>query len=1114
MKIVRQGRRRSRRQGRYSAVSALLALFCTIGWLTSMQAAAQQTAPPARGTSATSQPAHRGEVARPTVHPTTRPAAATTRPASGATTRPSGTVVTRSDKATTQPAQADKKAEHEVVGFTLRGPRGGQRITILDMDAILAPDGKRFIPLLQILEKLGVKLTRKEREISFDFGPGGPAVIRTDSKTIERGGRSEPVNMIVSVSEITQKPDLFMSPETVSAILEIPISWDEDNYEFKAKTDRTLAMWKRKPRKSLLGIATEDVGPALPQVHDEAVPAKNAVDFMRLEGQATYRVRSEKDKAALHSGTVGGLSQTIWGGLADGAYKLRVSQPAWWVDQTTGRFNEGQDAVKLDWFQWAYEFANAELAVGDATFGLNEINMPTLQMSGVRFNGFAGRAEPDRSRDRRYGLRPYFLQPHVFEGHARAGSTVQLFINDRLLDTVEVLPDSPTKPGFGSYVFEDIDLVPGVLNDIRILITDPDGLETTLEKDIMGSSVLLSQGETAFLAGAGTNRRRDRLDANGAIVAGRALYGLTDRLTLGGTLAAHTDFWNEYLESRHRRRGRNYPVGGVNAGGQVSWLAFERVLLTGDVAASQGRRHSSGDPDLDKYDGLAMKFKADLCPIRNVTIQSQLFQFGRDFFDGSNPDLHDRRGATVTGRWKITRKWQLRLSAGMISNNVDSRRDETLRTNYQGFEVTSRAIPKTSVSLEGNRLDSSWEPHPLTIYRIKVRTTPFRNLSLMGDVSAGDTLSLGDHSDFLAGLKLPGITTSRQPTYTVTARRTHSNQQSYGVSYRGNRTEGRPSVFHSYRTTGARSLQVRTELGWDHDRVTNSGDAYFENRLEYLLDGTGRNRVGLQTRYQRETWTAIAYVNLNNLLAFDGARPRRMTNRRINPDRGAIYGMVFLDYNADAKRDDGEPGVEEIKVRTGTIAEDITDKKGRFFLPAVGRARDARVSLDMNTVPANFCVVHGTQIARLSPGRLTRVDLALSPFIAVTGKVMYTSGDLTKPLSGVRVFLMDPNTEEISVDSVTASDGSYYLGGARPGAYLLKIDTQTVSSQYKLAESQRQVTVTPQKEFHEMTLEAFMAKDLAARKTADKPPAPTTRPATVRKRDMQLNLPGEDTGED
>lgn len=943
------------------------------------------------------------------------------------------------------------------------------------MDSILTPSKRRFIPLVRILERLGVKVMRKEGQVSFTFGPGGHTVIDTERGMMERGGKSAPLKMIVTVSEMTQRQDVFILPASVSGILDIPLAWDEANYEVSGKTGRTLAIWKIRKRASLLGVPTEDTGPKLPEVHGEAIPKKDGVHFMRLDARGTYRLQSKKDRSATHSGTLGGVTQTIWGSLAQGGYKVRLSEPSYVMDKYGGLFRDGQDAVKMDWLQWSRRFANAELAVGDSVFGLNDINMPSIRMTGVRVNGFTGRSDPARSRKRGYGLRPYFLQPHVFEGQARAGSTVELFINDRRIDTLEVLPDSPTKPGFGSYVFEDINLTPGVLNEIRIVITDPDGLTSTLEKEIMGSAVLLTQGETAFLGAAGTRRRSTRFEADGGMAVGRVLHGLTPNVTLGGSLAVHKDFWGEYLERRYVRDGRSYPKSGINGGAQVSWLAMDKVLLSGDMAASAGRDEDGQGPE-DQYNDLALKFKADICPIRNVTIRSQIFSFGTDFFDGVNPDLRDRRGATITSGWRISRKWRARFSAGTIWNNLDGSQSETLRTNYQGLAVSTSAIPRTSVSLEANRLDQSWAENPLTIYRVRVRATPFRNLTLMADASSGDALSMGDYSDFLSGLQLPGITTGRQPTVALTARKTISDRQSVGVSYRGDETETRHSVFHSYRTTGKRSVQLRTEVGWDIDHRSNRGDAFFENRCELLTDRTGRNRIGLQTRYQREEWTAIAYVNLSNLFAFDGMRPRRVTNWRVNPDRGAIHGTVFVDYNANATRDKGEPGVKEIKVRMSTVAEDITDERGRFLLSTVGRDRTVRVSLEMDTVPADYSVVHGTQMVCVMPNRLTRVDFALTPFIAITGKVLYVNGAAPKPIVGVRVFLVDSKTGEIVVDSVTAGDGSYYLGGVKPGGFVLKVDTKTLPSQYGLIETQRDVTVTPKKEFSEVTLPPFIAK--------------------------------------
>ena len=44
-------------------------------------------------------------------------------------------------------------------------------------------------------------------------------------------------------------------------------------------------------------------------------------------------------------------------------------------------------------------------------------------------------------------------------------------------------------------------------------------------------------------------------------------------------------------------------------------------------------------------------------------------------------------------------------------------------------------------------------------------------------------------------------------------------------------------------------------------------------------------------------------------------------------------------------------------------------------------------------------------------------------------------------------------------DSVTGDDGTYYLGDLKPGQYVLRLDTTTVSKQYEMTESQRTIEV-------------------------------------------------------
>ena len=147
------------------------------------------------------------------------------------------------------------------------------------------------------------------------------------------------------------------------------------------------------------------------------------------------------------------------------------------------------------------------------------------------------------------------------------------------------------------------------------------------------------------------------------------------------------------------------------------------------------------------------------------------------------------------------------------------------------------------------------------------------------------------------------------------------------------------------------------------------------------------------------------------------------------------------------------------------------------MLPALGRLRRVRVSLDVDTVPAIYSVVHGTQLAEIEPGRTTRVDLAVTPLISITGLVVCKEADgSVRPVTGVRVYLVNADTGEIGVDSITASDGSYYLGDIKPGTYVLHVDQATIPEAYEAERVEQRVTVAVQKEFQEIALDPLVCR--------------------------------------
>lgn len=963
------------------------------------------------------------------------------------------------------------KLEREVVGFVLRGSKRRHRLSIDDLEMVLDSSQRRFIPLLRILKYLGVKIERKDEKISFRFERWPEVVVNPSRGEIQFGDKKEKCDILVLISEITRKEDVYIDVSMLSKILHIDIAWDEMNYEFIGKTKRTLWIWKRRKGKSLLSILAQEIVPDLPIAHKKtALPRDHSLDFAEIRAQIRGMYRALKQERS-HEAQIVSPKQQLWGSFYRGAYKFRFSQQSLRYSRQGSGFREGTP-IKLDSGQWVRRLDQAELLAGDSSFGLDNINLSSVRMTGMRISGFAGRKNINALEQINYGLRPRFAQPRVFEGLAKAGSKVELFINDKLIDTEEVVADSPTRPGYGSYRFEDIRFSPGIMYEVRIVITDPDGVETVLEKDILGSSRLLPKGETSYMAAVGTKRSTSDCRLDGLIGAGRYLYGLTPRVTLGGSFATYDGI---YGGKTNVLGEREYPQSGMNIGGQLSWLMTNSFMFSADLAASQ----ASGE---GKYSDYACRIKTDWYPSRRFKLHSQFFNYGPDFFDGQNVRLHDRRGFAVLGNWKVHKKCRIYAVGGRVWNNLDGKQDETLSVNYQRLRVSTTAIAKTSITVEANRLAPSWEKQPYTIYRVKVRTTPLQNLRITADIWEGDTLSMGDHAELVDSLRIPGLVTQRNRQVSLEATKTISSSTSVGAAYRKTPQQTSASVFHSYRSRSLKRFQVRTELGWDWYGTEQEDYPYLENRCEYLLDSTGKNRVGVKTRYRKEQWTVLAYLNLHSLFAFDEVRPYRVTRRRISPDRGTIAGKVFLDYNANGCLDHGEPGVEDVKVRIGRLYNAFTDKKGRFLLPAVRNLRKVRVFVDIDSVPAIYSVVHGMQLVEIEPGRMSHVNLALTPLITITGHILCERpGKKPKPILGIRVELVHAKTNKVICDSYTASDGSYYLGDVKPGKYILRVDKESIPKYFKLAETSRKVTVTPGKDYQELTLPPIIATAVSHR---------------------------------
>lgn len=952
----------------------------------------------------------------------------------------------------------------EVTALRVQGKRPWHRLAIEDLDVAVTPRKERLLPLLRILNALRIEFAEEDGQISFQ--PEGllPVVLDIERKQLKLGNTWAPVAVVPAMSIITQSRDLYVPAKVICDIFSMTLEWNEAEYKYIGSTEHPYKIWKTDREMSLLGIVTREVPTDLPELFSPAYPRDWSLDFFefRLRTQSNL-VRPDIEEQPFQLDAV---EQSFWGSMGEGRFYLNFAEPSilW---NRKGLSNSDESALMLRWGDLTFESPDSELVFGDSNFALGSLVFPFLRFTGVRFNGLTGMTEEMAFWDAsRRGYRRRFLRPRIFMGFARVGSMAELFINDRLIDTDEVLTDFPgAPPDEGIWRFRNVTLPPGTTNEVRIVITDPDGFRTQIERTIFSTSILVPEGDVAYMMGAGTNRDTVTWRTRGVAGGARVLYGLTDRLTLGGMMAFQDSFNDPLVMDPLDAAARQVPHKSGHVGGEVAWHAADPLMLSGEFGASM-----TTEPwDEHSFANTAFTLKGDLAPSRTVNLRSQLFRYGPDFFNGTNTDPNDRQGLSFGGRWRPHQQWTFGSSLGWVGDNVDRDAADTTRLNYQTARVRSSVIPRTSVALEADRIDVNTDRNDLYLYTCQARAALMPGLALDGTIALGDALSPEADPDFLTGLNVPDIPLYQSPYKSVVLRKSFAAGHSLAAAYKESDTVERVSLTHNFRLLKGPRLRLFTDVGYDMDE----SEPFFENRLEYFFTRAGTTRLSLQTRMERDEWSVMVVFTVTELFGLLEGRPRRITGMTVSPWTGGIQGRVFEDFDGDGLMDPGEGGIEGIRV-SSALTSTTTDERGRFLLPSDHRLRQERIFLDPDTVPATHTPTHGIQTAHVSPRTLTHLDLGVCPAHYVIGYVYaFEDGWTEKAVPGIRVFLVRQKDKVHVADSFTAGDGSFYLGNLLPGAYTLRVDPASVPSRYVMPYDSKELVIEPTRQMQEITPSPF-----------------------------------------
>jgi len=508
--------------------------------------------------------------------------------------------------------------------------------------------------------------------------------------------------------------------------------------------------------------------------------------------------------------------------------------------------------------------------------------------------------------------------------------------------------------------------------------------------------------------------------------------------------------------------------------------------------------------------------RTEYLPTRNLTLDLDLLNLGSDYFDGTDPEVSDRRGGETGLAWKWHRNWTFEGGLGQMRNNLDRDLEETTQVNYQNLGVLTTILPRTSLSAKLHRLDVSTEEDSRFLTELGLRVMPTRDVSVFGRAFLGEVLTVEENDDFLSLLRLRHAPRHLRPSQYWAVRKTLDRSNAVSLVYDEAETEASLSFVHDLNVNlGSHPLRMRTEFLKELQDDPDGIGYGFRGRAEYLLDNVGYNYLGATAEYRHGDYAVLLYLNLRSLFTQHDRRLVNVSGSRIRTAYGAVHGKVFVDYTGNHVPDTNEPGVPNVKVHLGEYLTAVTDRTGYYILSIPPNTSEVRVYLDPDTVLATYTVTHGTQVAKVFRDSLTEVNLSLAPLISLTGRVVTVDPNaakasdtepnaviaiatvfepaddptkarqaspaesvvrISKPASSVRVYLSDPQSRRLVADSVTATDGSYYLNDVKPGRYVLQVDPNTVPPPYKVTEQERLIEILPTKEeFMEIPCPDFVA---------------------------------------
>jgi hypothetical protein len=189
--------------------------------------------------------------------------------------------------------------------------------------------------------------------------------------------------------------------------------------------------------------------------------------------------------------------------------------------------------------------------------------------------------------------------------------------------------------------------------------------------------------------------------------------------------------------------------------------------------------------------------------------------------------------------------------------------------------------------------------------------------------------------------------------------------------------------------------------------------------------------------------SAVQSVQGSALLAPGERRPQFVTGPSLQ--RTGVTGIVFLDRNANGRRDPGEPPIPGVQVQVGSGLSS-SDADGRYRVWDLMPFDPMPVVVDSTTMPSPLWIpVLRHNSIEAGPNRFEPLDIPVVAGGVLEGRVSWLREGATS-LPPIPLLVLNA-AGDVVTRTTTFSDGEFVLFGVRPGALSVRIDPAWLAEQ-------------------------------------------------------------------